>query len=40
MNVFILHVANSGFIMRIDISGYLCAGFDLEELGPYRLSDW
>ena len=29
-----------GLIMRIDVSGYLCAGFDLEELGPYRLSDW
>ena len=33
-------MAKLGLIMRIDVSGYLCAGFDLEELGPYRLSDW
>ena len=24
--------------MRINVSGYLCAGVDLEELGSYRLS--
>ena len=41
MNVCVfLHEAKLGLIMRIDVSGYLCAGFDLEELGPYRLSDW
>ena len=26
-------------IMRTNVSDYLCAGFDLEQLGPYRLSD-